>query len=92
MLAQVQNETVPGYLLIQREVGLKAMVPVLGEAEKILVKFFGFGYVEDTEDRNGGVEFDGHFFLFDGTCCGFDQRLATGLVCQWHPRSIIAVL
>ena len=63
MLAEVQNETIPGYLLIQREVGLKAMVPVFREAKEILVELFGFDYVEDTEDGNDGVEFDGHFYL-----------------------------
>ncbi len=41
------------------------MLPILGEAEVVLVEFFGFIDVEDAEDGDYGGEVDGH------GCSGF---------------------
>ena len=65
MLAQVQNQVGPAHLQVERKIGLEAVFPVDGKAEKVDVKLLGFLFRKDANDRNRGREVHNGLQLVD---------------------------
>jgi hypothetical protein len=81
VLAQMQDEIAPRYLPIEWSIWVKAVVPIDGESEKVLIEFIRLSDVKDAENRYDPIEayFHDHTPLatvyFDAECSPFTTEI-----------------
>ena len=57
MFGQVKDAAIARDLQVERQAWLEAVIPVDLESKEIHIEFFGFRFIEDTEDGSGAMDF-----------------------------------